>query len=1051
MKDVYFAKDAKLINIASNEGCLKEMTEGSSVTFTVEAEEAEYALSLYYSNGTGDGRILSVSLNGAEEKEISLPVTPNRYTLSEKIISLPLAKGQNTVTFVCDGGNGGVCLDRLCLAKIYQAEKSALSGNAEVQNEHKGFLGEGYVPFFNEGNRVDFTVNTAVEGAHTLAFRYSADQDNCEGRSFSLSVNGGESERMFLNPTRNHEIWGVYRHTVSLKKGENKITLLRDKSDNGDFNLDCIILKPVNMSYAGKIESVSGGKTDSLEIKLDNCTLRIDSVMKNVIRVWADKRSEFDRKYESFSAVNEKIDPQTLVLTENEEYFSVSAGEITLRLYKEPFCIAYYKGDRLLTKTDLCGIGFSADGELICRNVKQENEHFWGLGETPISFDRLNKKTALWGNDIVASRADSAVPENAAAGRWYMNNPVFTSSNGYTVLFDNPSRTVFDFGVDSKESYYFASLNPYPAGELIYYFICGDSVKEQMTSLNKIIGESFFAPLWGYGNMQSHWGYTQADIERVSREYREKNIPLDLIIADIEWYEHFCTPTKWNKENFPDPEKMKKHLEKLNLRFGVIDDPNITASCEDYKIGDKHGYFVKDNEGNTLNVHWPWGWQSGLTDFFNPEAREWWKSLHKMMIDYGAEFFWMDMNEPANYNSGWYFHNEKNKAHGTIADCKNVFAQMQQRTMYELMTKDGKRSLMLTRSGYTGTHRYAAPWTGDIDSDYKAIRQQLSLGLGLSMSGYMYWTFDIGGSAGGHTDEEFKRWIELGAFMPLTRYHSTAKLEQKEPYTHGAEDIARKYINLRYRLMPYFYSLSADSIIGIGIESENGGSGLPLVRPMLMEFENDENTFGLDSQFMSGQSFLVAPVTDEKTEKAVYLPKGYVWYDYNDTKSVFKGNDDFVTCNAPIDTLPVFVKEGSVIPMHDVVQYVGEKEVSNIYLDVFPTVKNGKYSFVYYEDDGKTFDYKNGCYATTRYEGETELLSNGVTKHTVRINAREGGFKDIAERDYILQFHVLDSELVSAEVNGKSAENCHFDKAAGVVYVKTRDTAEEINVSVTVK
>lgn len=1031
----------------------------SSVIFSVKVDGAgEYGVTLRYVNGTGDTRYTDVLVNGVAVETAELATTPNETTWCDKFFIFTLNEGDNTITLACppEGGEG-VSFDKIDVCRAYSAENGTLFGGAKKLRAYKGHTGTGYVGFYDKGNGVRYTVNAPVAGSYEMTIRYSAAQTNADGRSFTLLTNNETAEQVVVCPTHSNTVWGVYRHTITLKEGENVLDLLVGDEDNGQFSLDGITLKPTNWIYAGKVENVSGSGTSQLDFTLDNCVIRINSVAANSLRVWVDPEGRFTRKYESAAVINESVDPQTLKVKEKEKYYYFETGDMTVRVYKDPLRIVYLnRQNEIITMNDAYSLGWTSDDEMICRNVIGENEHFWGLGETPLSFDRLGTRVALWGNDKVAAQCDSAVPKKVSDGRWYMNNPVFSSSKGYTILFDNPSRTVFDFGATEETVCSFGSLNPYPAGELIYYFIYGPSVKDEMTGLSDIIGKSFFSPEWGYGNLQSHWGYTQADMERVSQEYRDKGIPLDVIIADIEWYENFCTPTQWNKTNFPDPDAMIEKLEALNLRFGVIDDPNVTASCDDFKEGDANGYFVVDQSGETSTVNWPWGGASGLTDFFNPIACSWWQSLHKNLLDRGVSFFWMDMNEPAAYNTDWFFSNEEGKAMGTLADCKNTFAQMQQRTLYDMMTAEGNRVLLLTRSGYTGTQRYACPWTGDINSDWVAMQQQLSLGLGLSMSGYMYWTFDIGGSAGSLSDEQFQRWVELGTFMPITRYHSTAKLEQREPYTHGAEEIARKYICLRYQLIPYFYSLSADSILGIGYEGDaaDGGTGLPLVRPMLMEFEEDENTWGMDDQFMSGQSILVAPVLDGQLQKEVYLPEG-MWYDFY-TGETYKGGQT-ITVEAAMDHLPIFVKAGSILPSRDAQMYVDEKELTTLYLDVYPTAENGEYNFVYYEDDGLTDDYLEGVYATTRYEAVTK----GNT-HTLNIGAREGKYTDIAQRDYILRFHVGDKALKDVTVDGRTlTEVASYDALTaasegvcvvdGVVYVKIHDTAAALTVTVKTK
>lgn len=846
-------------------------------------------------------------------------------------------------------------------------------------------------PLFNKGDRICYNANVNEAGEYTIIFDYIAGQENSDGRSFTLTV-GEKIERIFLASMRDWSLHGTYKHDIYLQEGSNDITLEVNDGDSGEINIHSLKLHKKEWIKAGFPQYLKGDGSDEITFKAGELYIKITSSQKGVFKIWADKDGNFTRNYPSFAVIDEKPEPQILHLTEESELYKITDGEVTAKVYKNPFKLEFTNcNGEVLYSTAERGIMLSDGGECMVKAALPEDERFHGLGETPMSFDRRGIKVALWGNDIVATPCDSGITEKISDGRWYMNNPYFLSTKGYAILFDNTSRSVFDFGKDNEDEFYFGALNPYPAGQLIFYFIYGENPKGCSKKLMNLTGKSFFAPLWGIGNMQSHWGYTQSDMERVAKTYREKKLPLDVIIADIEWYEYFCTPSFWNKENFPNPDSMMTLMKELNLHVGVIDDPNVTDrdNNRDFVTGDEKGYFVKDKTGKTKKVFWPWGWNSGLVDFFNPEAREWWKSLHQDLINKGITFFWMDMNEPANYNSDWLFHNEFGGEKGTLHEMKNVFAMKHQQTLNEMMSKGNKRTMLLTRSGYLGTYRYACPWTGDIHSDYEAMKQQLNLGLGLSLSGYNYWTCDIGGSAGYHTDEMFKRWIELGAFLPVTRYHSTAKLESKEPWTHGAEDIARKYIGLRYTLLPYMYSVSADCIVGTGNEGAFGeATGTPIVRPMVMEFPEDKNTIGLDSQFMCGKSFLVAPVTDDEPVKAIYLPRGK-WYDYNNSSKIYESKGEWIEYPAPVDVLPILVKEGSIIPMRDLTCYTAEKPLENLIIQIYPFENEGKCHFVYYEDDSLTNAYKDGDFAVINITCETVKAN----KYKITVGDRQGNFK----------------------------------------------------------
>ncbi len=1057
----------------SGDGYVDGLRTGSSVTFTVDVQDtADYGVTLRYSNGSGEPLTISVYANEKKVLVSKLGCTINWNTWGTQTENIPLQKGKNTITYRCeDVYDKQVALDRINLSRIYEAENAVLAGGLEIKSQYKGFSGDGYAANFMQNQSLTFTVYAEHEGDYTMNVHYGAGQTDSDARVLSLVVNGDTSqkEQLYFSSLRDWSVWADFRWTVHLKKGENQIAFsYGEKDKKGEMNIDYITIKPQNWSYAGEVKDVEGNGTEELTFTLENCFLRIKSVDENAVKVWLDKQGTFERKYESFSVVNDAVDPQKLNVEDMGQYYQFVTGEVTIRVFKNPMRLVYLdKNGNVILENDAKSLGWSTDGEFIVNHKLESDEQFWGLGETPVSFNRRGTRIALWGNDKASSRADSAVPETVSGdGRWYMNNPYFISSKGYSILFDNSSRTVFDFGKTDTDISSFGSLNPNPGGELIYYFIYGPDMKQETKTLSDITGKSFFAPEWGYGNLQSHWGYTQEDMERVAQTYRDKNIPLDCIIADIEWYEYYCTPTQWNETNFPDPEGMIQKLKDLNLHIGVIDDPNITSrdNNADFQYGSENNFFLRDANNKTKLVTWPWGSASGLPDFFDPLVRDWWGELHNNVISQGIDFFWMDMNEPARYNNDWYYWNEDGKSYGTTAELKNVYAQMQQRAMFDKMTENGERSMMLTRSGYQGTYRYAAPWTGDIGSDWNAMKQQISLGLGLSMNGYHYWTYDIGGSAGALTDEQFQRWVETAVFIPVTRYHATAQLEQREAYTHGAEDIARKYISLRYQLIPYMYSMTADSIIGIGIENGygEGGTGLPVVRPMVMEYPNDQNTWNMAEQYMCGTSFLVAPVMESSDTKNVYLPEGK-WYDYQDGKTVYDGNQT-IEYYAPIDVLPVFVKEGSIIPMQPVMQYVDELPLDELTLDIYPTTSDGDYSFVFYEDDGETLDYLDGEYATTPYTGFTRIDDEtGTGRFGLVISSRRGDYKDeVTDRDYMLKFHVADYDNITVEKDGSAMVSAasldalndmisgyYMDAAAGVCYVKFADTAEEMKIVVT--
>ncbi|WMT41904.1 glycoside hydrolase family 31 protein [Paenibacillus sp. D2_2] len=785
--------------------------------------------------------------------------------------------------------------------------------------------------------------------------------------------------------------------------------------------------------------------------------VRIKAVSPEVIKVWAEPTGKFDRKYESIAIVNDDLGG-SLTLAEKGDYYEIRTSELLMKVFKAPLRLEYYdlEGNLLSKGKEGKSLGWNGKGEVGVWNEIQSDEHFWGLGEKTESFDRSGQKIYQWGVDLGGASWDSMAPSNGE-GRWYGADPHFMSSKGYSIYFDNTSRTCFDMGKSEPGTYSFSSLDPAAGGELLYYFIYGPTPKQMISKLTDLTGKHFMPPMWAFGNMQSHWGYTQADIERVAEEYRKRQIPLDVMYSDIEWYAKYCTPTEWNNENFPDPAGMIKRLHDMGMKVSLIDDPNIIIFAKDYPLADQKGYFIQDSTGKTRNVSWPWGDESGVMDFFNPEVRKWWGDLHNYLADMGVNAFWTDMNEPARYSTDWRFWNEAGKEQGDIGEMHNAYATMHQKSIYEWYKEyTQKRPFILTRSFFTGSQRYAAPWSGDIESDWNSMSQQIRLGTGITLSGYNMWGFDIGGFSGNPTSDQFKRWIELAAFMPVHRFHYAKWGSPQEAWENGAENVARKYISQRQRLIPYFYSYMADSVIGTGMESEaSSGSGLPLMRAMMLEYPNDNATYNMDSQFMNGQSFLIAPVTEDSTKKEVYFPAGD-WYDYSDGKTLYEGNQT-ISYSAPLDKLPVFVKAGAIIPMTPAMQYIGEKKIDVMTMDIYPQRENGTSSFVLYEDDGESLGYEQGKYSTTKFENTVSLGTDGTT-NTFKIHARQqgkGGFEPDA-RSYMLQFHQTIRNDMTVRQDGivlpqygslneleKAKSGWFTDKQSLVTYVKISDHAKE--------
>ncbi|MCR5585089.1 MAG: DUF5110 domain-containing protein [Lachnospiraceae bacterium] len=980
----------------------------------------KYGLSICYSNATGSDKEIILSAGG-NEKVVLLKPTLNEFTYNETSIGFSLLPKVNDITVTTpDDTPKGLKIDTIRPFRMFEPEDAEIKGSLTLDDCKKG------IPvFLNDGDEMIFKIRVSSAGKYAIRFHYGAIDTDSEPQSLTVRVNDINTTH-YLASLRDYNARSNSLLNVSLKKGVNIVSLVKGENDTGNIILDYLGLYDLTPTYIGDIFYVKKDISSPVFV-CENADVMISAEGSNSVRIFADPSGRFERTYASFTVINDLPASDFSEFTESKEYYTLSLKDFSLRIFKKPFRIEYIDNrGNVIAANDQRSMGWTETGECFVNNRIFPNERFYGLGEKLAGFEHTGQKMQMWAVDAYGNPNDSSVPswEN---GKWYMSNPYFISNRGYSILFDNSSFTEFDMGNTDPSICTFGSRNPNPGGDLIYFFIYGPSIKKLTKTFTDLAGKSFFAPKWALGNIQCHYGYTQADIERVAKTYRANSIPIDVILSDIEWYEYLCAPTMFSRKNYPDPDRMFKTLSDLNIRYGLINDPNVTDRDNNpvFEEGEKNGYFVKDITGNTKKITWPWGGPSGLVDFFNPEASKWWGSLLETILDRGVSCMWLDMNEPSKYNPDWFFWNEEGKSYGSFNEVKNAYAIMHQKAVYNKMTEGGNRSFLQTRSGYCGTHRYAAPWTGDIQGSFESMHEQLILGLGLSLTGYNYWGFDIGGFFTSLTDNMYKRWVELATFTPIHRFHYCEGVEEKEPWTHNSLDVSIKYINLRYQMIPYMYSITADSIIGIGLEETGNskGSGLPIVRPMLMEFPDDSETYGIDYEFMCGPSLLVAPVCDDSETKQVYLPKG-IWYDHSNPSRLLNGGK-YINYPAPYDVLPLFVKEGSIIPSQSERQFMDDPNASDtITFDIYPTLEDSVFSFVLYEDDGKTDRYTIGEYALTSIKC---TVRNSLSEDLLEVvfKNRTGFYKDIPERDYIIKLHCRSYFMMTVTKDSRVLKRVH--------------------------
>lgn len=543
------------------------------------------------------------------------------------------------------------------------------------------------------------------------------------------------------------------------------------------------------------------------------------------------------------------------------------------------------------------------------------------------------------------------------------------------------------------------------ADEINYYFIKGNNADEVISGYRHLTGKAPIVPKWAIGYWQSRERYrSQKELIDIVKEYRKRNIPLDNIVLDWQYWED----PKWGShefdvKRFPDPKGMVDELHK-NLHANIMISvwPKFNKGTQNYEEMNKKGFlFTRNIEKKRKDWVGP-GYESTFYDPFNEQAGTlFWNQIDTRLNSLGIDAWWLDATEPDMHSNLSIEERKVNMsptALGPGAKYFNAYSLMNSKSVYEGQRKSSpdKRVFILTRSAYAGQQRYgAATWSGDIVSRWSDFQDQIATGINFSLSGIPYWTMDIGGfavenkyeNATGETLNEWRelnaRWFQFGAFCPIFRSHGQFPFREIfniAPEGHEAYETMVYYDQLRYRLMPYVYSLAAQSYF----------NDYTIMRGLVMDFGNDEKVRSIADQYMFGPALLINPVYQYKARsRDLYLPASSGWYDLY-TGKYFNGGQT-ISSEAPLSRLPVFVRAGSIIPTGPEIQYVTEKPADPITLYVF-TGKDG--SFEIYEDENVNYNYEQGKYSIIP-------ISYKDDQGTLTIGARKGFFNGmLKERQF---------------------------------------------------
>ena len=800
---------------------------------------------------------------------------------------------------------------------------------------------------------------------------------------------------------------------------------------------------------------------DGLQIQSGPAVLRITALRDDIVRVRVSANSTLpeDASWAVLSDARAKsIDVQP---SQDSTSVGFRTGALDVRVEREPlrFVIRDLEGN--VISADAVGrpAKFQSAGFSVYKQMPPA-EHYFGLGDKTGAFDRREQSYTLWNTDVGPQESVDPL---------YKAIPFFLAINGtrsYGIFLDNTWRTWFDFGKQARDSYAFGA----EGGPLDYYFIYGPSPKQVVEGYAYLTGKPPLPPLWALGFQQSRYSYTpESKLRDIATRLRTDRIPCDVVYLDID-YQDRNRPFTVDSKTFPDFATLVSDLRKQHFRLVNITDLHIAHAPNQgyspYDSGRAGDHFVKRADGSEfVGIVWPG--PAVFPDFTRAQTREWWGNLYQEFVKDGVGGFWNDMNEPSVFDGPGKtmpldnVHRIEEPGFATRtathAEIHNIVGLENARATFEglKVLRPNERPFVLTRATFAGGQRYGFTWTGDNAATWNHLRLATQMVLNLGISGISFVGADVGGFNGSPSSDLLTRWVELAAFSPFYRDHAEKGSLPHELWANGPEQeaIRRRYVETRYRLLPYIYSAA----------EESSRTGLPLMRPIFLEFPEifapGASFDHWDTEFLLGRSLLIAPQPfgEMMDDYSVSFPKG-PWFDFwtgdkmppsapasppiAEVVTAKPGTKfpEMRRLHPKLDTMPVYVRGGTVLPVQPVIQNTEETPRGPLELRVFP---GPDCQGAIYADDGHTFDYQHGQFLRQNFTCEADAKSLRLTFH-----AREGSF---APWWKILEVVVYDwpSARAEAKITGSTYPlKTTYDPKQKALHITLADQAGQAELSV---
>ncbi|MCH2258887.1 MAG: DUF5110 domain-containing protein, partial [Alteromonas sp.] len=700
---------------------------------------------------------------------------------------------------------------------------------------------------------------------------------------------------------------------------------------------------------------------------------------------------------EATSAVTKDI-AGDVELEETATTLTLKFNNISAHVDKSTHVISYSVNGKVVAK-EQDGLNISDNGVSLSFAL-DENEKLYGGGQRVLGMDRRGHSMPLYNKAHYGYTTSS--------NQMYFGLSAVMSSKNYSVLFDNTASGELDIGKTNSDELLFKAQG----GRASYIMVLGENLEDTVRSTVAVTGKQPLPPRWLLGNFASRFGYkSQNEVMDIVDAFNTQDIPVDAVVLDLYWFgkdiKGHMGNLSWDTAAFPEPEKMISDLRAQDVKTVLITEPFILTTSKQWNSAVANNALAQNDDGAPYTFDFYFG-NTGLVDVFSEAGQDWFWQYYEKLAAQGVAGWWGDLGEPEVHPDDIQHMWQSTKVSG--AEVHNAYGHQWAKTVYNNLTalQPDTRPFVLMRSGFLGSQRYGmVPWTGDVSRSWGGLKPQVELALQMSVFGMAYTHSDLGGFAGGETfdPELYTRWLQFGTFSPVFRPHAQDNIAP-EPIFHAdpVKSIARKFIQLRYDMLPYNYSLAF----------ENALYGTPLMRPLAMAYGESDWFENADS-YLWGDGLLVSPVTSaNQTEWPTLLPEG-VWFDFfSDTK--YQGGQ---TVNYPLsqDNFPVWVKAGSFMPMTKGLSRTEQFDARKMEMHYWHDNSVNSSSYTYYEDDGKNpASVKKGLY--------TKLLLNASVDDKAALTLTldsEGSYIGMPkQRDITYVVHGLSEKPQSVSLDGRS-------------------------------